>query len=198
MSEKPKTGWATITVIIGFLIYEIATMVFQFMFLVMGDLIEMGLDILFILILVFFYDVDALILLIELIPFVDIIPLFVIYMIVKISTTEEGRNPLINMSFPFFTGDESDSLQDTLEDTDEIRYEKISSGDKIYYAETGEEVCVICMQELEDGDEIITCENDHLAHVRHIKPWTENREFCPICRVKYPRVLISKTYRKAT
>ena len=196
MSEKPQIGWATITVILGFLIYELFTMVFQFTFLLAGDLIEMGLDIIFIILLVFFYDVDALILLIELIPFVDLIPLFVIYMLLKISTTAEGRNPLFKMSFPFSNGEESQTQQKS-ENNHSIGYQEISPGkNKIYLSETGEEVCVICMQQLEDGDEVITCENDHLAHVKHIKPWTEKREFCPICRVEYPRVLISKTYRK--
>ncbi len=196
MSEKPQTGWAIIAVIIGFLVYEIATMVFQFTFFIMGDLIEMGLDLLFILILIFFYDVDALILLIELIPFVDLIPLFVIYMIVKISAVNEPRNPLISMEFPFFKRKPSDSQSNSTDENNEEGYAEVSPGDKIYYAVTNEEVCVICMQELQDGEEIITCENDHLAHVRHIKPWTERREFCPICRVIYPRVLISKTFRK--
>ena len=49
-----------------------------------------------------------------------------------------------------------------------------------------------------DGDEIVTCKNKHPVHISHIKPWTEamDKEFCPVCRVKYPKVLISKTYQR--
>ena len=196
--QKKPVGWATVVIIIGFIVYEAATIVFQFSLLIMGDLIEIGFDLLFILLLVFFYDVDALILLIELIPFVDLIPLFVIYMIIKVSTADIRRKPLISMEFGLFKGDKGEAQR--FDATDENAYPlgDITEEEKIYQATSEEEICVICMRLLQDGDEVITCVNGHLVHVRHVRPWTESmdREFCPVCRVKYPRVLISKTYRK--
>ena len=196
--QKKPVGWATVVVIIGFILYEAATIVFQFSLLIMGDLIEIGFDLLFILLLVFFYDVDALILLIELIPFVDLIPLFVIYMIIKVSTADIRRKPLISMEFGLFKGDKGEEQRFDATDENAHPLGDITEEEKIYQATSEEEVCVICMQFLQDGDEVITCVEGHLAHVRHIRPWTESmdREFCPVCRVKYPRVLISKTYRK--
>ncbi|NVM31149.1 MAG: E3 ubiquitin protein ligase [Candidatus Helarchaeota archaeon] len=196
--QKKPVGWATVAVIIGFIVYEAATIVFQFSLLIMGDLIEIGFDLLFILLLVFFYDVDALILLIELIPFVDLIPLFVIYMIIKVSTADEPRKPLISMEFGLFKGDKGEEQRFDATDENAHPLGDITEEEKIYQATSEEEVCVICMQLVQDGDEVITCVNGHLVHVRHIRPWTESmdREFCPVCRVKYPRVLISKTYRK--
>ena len=195
MTDKNQTGWATTVVIILFVIYEVFTIVFQFLFLFTGDLIELGFDLLFILLLVFFYDVDALILLIELIPFVDIIPLFAIYMIMKVATANIPRKPLINMKFNFFKLGKEESQQSRGSEI-EASY-VVTEEDKIYQAESNEEVCVICMRTLQDGDEVVTCRNGHLAHVTHIQPWTESmdREICPMCRIRYPKVLISKTYR---
>lgn len=186
MTEQKQISWANVIIILVFIVYETITILFQFVFLLAGDLIEMGFDIIFIIGLVLFYDIDALILLIELIPFVDIIPLFVIYMILKISTTDVARKPLILMDFNLF---KEKSLKTTpMGDT------ASSSLQKVYQAEDADEVCVICMQQLYDGDEVITCSNGHLAHIHHIEPWTASREFCPMCRVPYPKVLISKTY----
>jgi hypothetical protein len=199
-TDEKKARWATIAVLIGFIVYEAITIVLQFVLFFTSDLIEIGFDIVFIMLLVFFYDIDALILLIELIPFVDLIPLFVIYMIAKLATIDQKRKPLI--AFDWFNWGNGET-------TPKIKEEDVSSGaavraprkvppiEKVFHAITNEEVCSICMQQLEDGDEIVSCPNGHLAHISHIKPWTENREFCPVCRVMYPRVLISKTYRKS-
>lgn len=196
MTEKKQTGWATIVVIILFVVYEVFTMVFQFWFLFAGDLIELGFDLLFIALLVFFYDVDALILLIELIPFVDIIPLFVIYMIIKISTTDVPRRPLVDMKFGWFDWGNENSQEARIAGGGTPLM--ITEEDKVYYADTNAEVCTICMQPLRDGDEVVTCKNNHPVHITHIQPWTEvmDKEFCPVCRVKYPKVLISKTYQR--
>ena len=186
--KKREIGRATLVVIIGFTIYEIITAALQFILLVRGDLIEMGFDILFILLLVFYYDIDALVLLLELIPFIDILPLFIIYMIYKISTAEKPRRPLFDLLFPVEQGK---AVQTGRLDTPDEK-------DKIYRRTSEDEVCSICMQSLQDQDEVIACINGHLAHVKHIQPWTEtmDRGYCPVCLTKYPRVLISKTYQK--
>ena len=195
MTEKQQTGWGTILVIIGFIVYEAFTMVFQFMFLTTSDLMELSFDLVFIMLLVFFYDVDALILLIELIPFVDLIPLFVIYMFMKLATLDEPRRPLVGMDW---FGTDTAQSQSNQTSVSEPRSKVVDPAEKIFHAVSNEEVCVICMQTLQDMDEIVICPNGHLAHITHIKPWTESmdREYCPVCRVIYPRVLISKTYYK--
>ncbi|MDD1778743.1 MAG: hypothetical protein LUQ65_11310 [Candidatus Helarchaeota archaeon] len=189
MMKKREIGRATLGVIIGFTIYEIVTAVLQFILLVRGDLLEIGFDLLFILLLVFYYDLDALVLLIELIPFIDILPLFVIYMLYKISTADRPRRPLLDL---LLKASRSEKVVPT------GNWGVLGAKDKIYRATSADEVCVICMQSLRDQDEVITCENGHLAHVKHIQPWTEamDRGYCPLCLTKYPRVLISKTYRK--
>jgi len=51
------------------------------------------------------------------------------------------------------------------------------------------------MQELQEGDEVITCDNGHIAHVSHIQPWTHDKGFCPVCRIPYPKILIAKAYK---
>jgi hypothetical protein len=193
MTEEQRAGWGTILVIILFIIYEAITAIFQFVFFITSDLMELGFDLIFILILVFFYDVDALILLIELIPLVDLIPLFAIYMFMKLATLDQPRHPLIEMDW--FNMDKAQTSTLAVEPPPKV----LPTEDKVFQAVSNEEVCVICMQPLEDLDEIIECPNGHLAHVTHIQPWTEamDREYCPVCRVKYPRVLISKTYLKS-
>ncbi len=162
MDEK-RIGWGTILVIILFIFYEIATIIFQFIFFLTSDLLELGFDLLFILLLVFFYDIDALILLIELIPFIDLIPLFVIYMLMKIATIDQPRKPLIAFDWSFKSKPKLHSIDETKD------YSKsIDDEEKVFYGNDHEDVCVICMQKLEDGDEIIACPNGHLAHVVHI------------------------------
>jgi hypothetical protein len=161
----------------------------------MSDLFEMGFDLLFILLLVFYFDVDALILLIELIPFIDLIPLFAIYMVMKIAQADIPRKPLINRVWFKWEKKEKDRFP---EGRDEQETRILNSDKKTYHSELIIDLCGICKQELQNNEEIISCVNGHLAHVNHILPWTESldREYCPICRVKYPRVLISKTYFK--
>lgn len=190
MMKKREIGRATLVVIVGFIIYESITAVLQFIFLVRGDLIEIGVDLLFILLLVLYYDIDALVLLLELIPFIDILPLFVLYMIYKISTADRPRRPLLDLLFT--EGGKGKAVQ-----TDNV--DALEEKDKIYRGSFGGEVCAICMQSLQDLDQVITCVNGHLAHVRHIQPWTEamDRGYCPVCLTKYPRVLISKTFWKS-
>jgi len=187
--KKREIGRATLVVLIGFAIYEIITAILQFILLIRGDLIEMGFDILFILLLVFYYDIDALVLLLELIPFLDILPLFVIYMLYKISTADKPRRPLFDLLFT--AGGPGKAVPPS-------NWNVPGKKDKIYRGTSEDEVCVICMQSLQDQDEVITCINGHLAHVKHIQPWTEamDRGYCPACLTPYPRVLISKTYRK--
>jgi hypothetical protein len=189
MMKQHEIGRATLVVIVGFAIYEIITAILQFILLIRGDLIEMGFDILFILLLVLYYDIDALVLLVELIPFIDILPLFVIYMIYKISTADRPRRPLFDLLFS--AGGQGKAVQTGKVDV-------LDKGAKIYLGDHGDEYCVICMQSLQDQDEVITCINGHLAHVSHIEPWTAtmDRGYCPVCLTKYPRVLISKTFRK--
>ena len=80
MKESQSIGWAHILLIVGFAVYEGITMVLQLILYTTSDLLEIGFDILFILLLIFFYDVDAVILFVELAPFIDIIPLFVEYL----------------------------------------------------------------------------------------------------------------------
>lgn len=187
MMKKREIGRATLAVIIGFAIYEIITAILQFILLARGDLIEIGFDILFIALLVFYYDIDALVLLIELVPFIDVLPLFIVYMFYKISTSDRPRKPLIDLLFP--AGEQNKALQMGPADKQAKRYPRNS---------TEEDVCVICMQPLQDQEEVINCMNGHFAHVRHIEPWTEtmDRGYCPVCLTQYPRVLISKTYKK--
>ncbi|MHA1275922.1 MAG: RING finger domain-containing protein [Candidatus Helarchaeota archaeon] len=202
ITDTKKVGWETIAILIGFIIYETITIFLQFILFIASDFIEMGLDLVFIMLLVFFYDIDALILLIELIPFIDLIPLFVIYMLVKIATIDQPRRPLISLDWGNWGVSDSKSIETTTESKDlveESRPKVVPRVEKVFYAITNEEVCAICMQQLEDGDEIVTCPNGHLAHINHIRPWTEsmNRGFCPVCRIMYPRVLISKTYVKS-
>lgn len=193
MTDNKQAGWGTILVIVLFVIYEAFTFIFQFLFFMTSDMIEIGFDLLFIFLLIFFYDIDAIILLIELVPFIDLIPLFVIYMLIKLATIDEPRKPLISMDW--LNWDKKGSNKTSINENQSM---VISPEEKVFYAVSNEEVCVICMQPLEDLDEVIICSNGHLAHVKHIQPWTEsmNREYCPVCRVKYPKVLISKTYRK--
>lgn len=190
MTKKREIGRATLAVIIGFTIYEIITAVLQFILLIRGDLLEIGFDLLFILLLVLYYDIDALVLLIELIPFIDIIPLFIIYMLYKISTADRPRKPLLDLLFAASGSGKAGPTE---------KWDVPGEKDKIYYGTSEDEPCVICMQSLQDQDEVITCENGHLAHVKHIQPWTEamDRGYCPVCLTKYPRVLISKTYKKS-
>ena len=197
MKENRAIEKATLLVIGFFIIYEVITAIFQFIFLIRGELIEIGFDLLFILLLVFYYDIDALILLLELIPFVDILPLFVIYMIYKISTPKRPRRPLLDLIFGPSSDKKAPPLQISPLNMKGQERRVIASKDKIYRANTEKVFCVICMQPLQDMDEIITCDNGHLAHVAHIQPWTAmDRDFCPLCRVKYPKVLIAKIYRK--
>ena len=112
-TDEKKAGWVTIAVLIGFIIYEAITIVLQFVLFFTSDLIEIGFDIVFIMLLVFFYDIDALILLIELIPFVDLIPLFVIYMIAQLATIDQKRKPLIAFDwFKWGEGERKPKIQD--------------------------------------------------------------------------------------
>ncbi len=195
MKDDHKSAWGTIAILILFIIYESFTIVFQFMFLLTGDLIEMGFDILFIVCLVFFYDIDALILLVELIPFIDIIPLFAIYMFMKLATIDQPRKPLIAMDWFNWSRSKEQTTKTSAIPAEPLP-KTIPAKDKIILSISDEEKCVICMKPIEHGDEVVMCVNGHLAHVSHIQPWTESmdREYCPVCRVRYPKVLISKTY----
>ncbi len=195
MTEQKQSRRPLVFVLIFFIFYEIFTAVLQFTLFIMSDLFEMGFDLLFILLLVFYFDVDALILLIELIPFIDLIPLFAIYMVMKIAQADIPRKPLINRVWFKWEKKEKDRFP---EGRDEQETRILNSDKKTYHSELKLDLCGICKQELQNNEEIISCVNGHLAHVNHILPWTESldREYCPICRVKYPRVLISKTYFK--
>ncbi|HUX98290.1 MAG TPA: RING-H2 finger protein [Candidatus Deferrimicrobium sp.] len=198
MTERPKLSWGIIAVIIGFVVYEAVTAIFQLLFLIRGDLMEVTFDILFILLLIFFYDVDAIILTIELVPFIDIIPFFVIYILFKVSNPQIKRRPLIAMDWNFWKHLKRERRPSRNSDWSRPQSRVLSSEEKVIIADSSEEVCVICMRPLQDGEEVITCVNGHFVHVDHIQPWTESldRDICPVCRVKYPKVLISKTYLK--
>jgi hypothetical protein len=198
MTERVSLSWGSIALIIGFVFYEVITAVFQVLLLVESDLLESGFDLIFIVMLVFFYDVDALILCIEFVPFLDIIPFFVIYIVFKVTNPQIERRPLIAMDWNFIKHLRTKKHPSRNSDWNQPQSRVLASEEKVILARSNEEVCVICMRPLQDGEEVITCVNGHFAHINHIQPWTEslNKDICPVCRVKYPKVLISKTYLK--
>ncbi|PIA64475.1 hypothetical protein AQUCO_00100154v1 [Aquilegia coerulea] len=58
---------------------------------------------------------------------------------------------------------------------------KILLGPKVFVLDSGE-VCTICLDDMEEGDEARTIECKHTFHTNCISEWVKQKATCPLCR----------------
>ena len=62
-----------------------------------------------------------------------------------------------------------------------MRLISISSSDSISSIKSQEDVCCICLEEIEKSKLLMMSECHHKFHIRCVKEWLEQRPSCPLC-----------------